>query len=700
MITSCTSCRGEMPPGARFCPQCAAPVGPGEPATGRDSLEAALGSRYTVVRLLGRGGMGAVYLGRETALDREVAIKVLPADRGEGQDVERFRREARTAARLMHPNIVPLHGWGEAQSTPYFVMGYVRGEPLSVRMRRGLAPEAARRILADLADALDYAHRQGVVHRDIKPDNVLIDDESGRPMLTDFGVAKATGAGHTLTTAGSVVGTPHYMSPEQAGGKGDVDGRSDIYSLGIMGYAMLAGRLPFEASNTADILVQHLTKTPAPLRPLLPPDVPDALVAAIERCLEKDPAARWPDARALRDALVAAGEDGDDVPDELADVAGWGVWMAAGVLLTAYLFLSWLLSGADPFIESRSALLAVVAVALFTVKRVRGSGGFRFGAAAVMRALFLQPIWWNMWYPRAWRRRGDVFDRLPAPHRLARMIMAAFVPFYLFWLFPVIVVGHAVMTREARLIPFGYVATPAAVLLFLLTALAVQAVRAQLWARRNGVGRVESARLLWASTAKRAPWARPPMARLLERNARAVPLTPQACLRALITMAAEVSGPARTRADEAVMAGRRLLAAIDAHDRELARLATDSDPGEADRLRMRLAAFGPKSATEGEDRRRMRGLLAQQLEVVAAMRDRVTAVQEERERSTGALTTLYRLVAELVGRLPGGAGGRALEGRLQDACAEAWRLVRAEAIPGLETAVTRDLPLPRSRIRS
>jgi hypothetical protein len=700
MIMSCASCLSELPPAARYCPQCAAPVGPGEQTTGGDSLEAALGSRYTVVRLLGRGGMGAVYLGRETALDREVAIKVLPPDRGDGQDVERFRREARTAARLMHPNIVPLHGWGDAPSMPYFVMGYVRGEPLSVRMRRGLAPEAARKILADLADALDYAHRQGVVHRDIKPDNVLIDDESGRPMLADFGVAKATGAGQTLTTAGSVVGTPHYMSPEQAGGKGDVDGRSDIYSLGIMGYAMLAGRLPFEGSNTADILVQHLTKAPPPLRPLIPPDVSDALVAAIERCLEKDPAARWPDARALRDALVAAGEDGDDVPDELADVAGWGVWMAAGALLTAYLFLSWLLSGADPFIESRSTLLALVAVALFTVKRIRARGGFRFGAAAVMRALFLQPTWWIMWYPRAWRRRGDVFDRLPAPHRRARMIMATFGSVYVFWMIPVIVILEAAMRREGRLIPFGYVATPAAVLLFLVTALAIQAVRAHLWARRNSVGRVESARLLWASTAKRALWTRPHMARLLERNARAVPLTPQACLRALITMAGEVSGPARTEVEEAVMAGRRLLSAIDASDRELRRLATDNEPGEADRLRARLAGFGPESAREDEDRRRMRGLLTQQLEVVAAIHDRVTAVQEERERSTGALTTLYRLVAELVGGLPAGAGGRALEGRLRDACAEALRLVRAEAVPGLETAVTRDLPLPRSRVPS
>ncbi|MEK6767507.1 MAG: serine/threonine-protein kinase, partial [Gemmatimonadota bacterium] len=234
----------------------------------RAALERALGAQYEIVRLLGRGGMGAVYLARERALERLVAIKVLPPDlASDAESRERFRREARTAAKLTHPNIVPLHTFGEVEGMLYFVMGYVRGESLGERMHREgkLPPEDVRRIIGELAGALDYAHRQGVIHRDIKPDNVLLEDESGRPMLTDFGVAKARATGATLTEAGAVVGTPHYMSPEQASGARDLDGRSDLYSLGIMGYAMLSGRLPFEGDSFRDVIVQHVTKAPPPL---------------------------------------------------------------------------------------------------------------------------------------------------------------------------------------------------------------------------------------------------------------------------------------------------------------------------------------------------------------------------------------------------------------------------------------------------
>jgi hypothetical protein len=640
--------------------------------------------------------MGAVYLGRETALDRDVAIKVLPAERGDAQDHERFRREALTAARLMHPNIVPLHAWNEAGSVPYVVMGYVRGEPLSGRMRRGLSPEAARKVLIDLADALDYAHRHGVVHRDVKPDNVILDDDTGRPMLTDFGVAKAAGGGHALTAAGAVIGTPSYMSPEQAGGKSEIDGRSDIYSLGVMGYAMLAGRLPFEGNSAGEILVQHLTKTAPPLRPLVAPEVPEALVTAIERCLEKDPAARWPEARTLRDALVAAGEEGEDVPDELVDVSGWGLWMAALGLWAAYAGLYWRLSASAPFVDAQSVVLALFVVALLAVNRIHARHGFRLGWRALLRALFLQPFWWSMWYPRAWRRRRDVFDRLPPPYRRARTIMACLWLLYLAWMIPVLVVLEGRASATGELLPFAYVAAPTALTLLLLSALFVQALLGRRWVRERGFGGVEHGRLLWASTAKRALWTRPQMARLLQMDAPAVPATPQACLRAMVAMAARVNGPARPAVDEAVAAAGRLLAAIEASERERTRLAADSDPGEEDRLRARLAAFGPESAAEGEDRRRMRGLLAQQLEVLAAMRDRIIALREQGERSSGALTTLYRLVAELFGGLPAGAGGRVLEGRLRDASAEALRLLTPRSAVSAGAPPMEDLPtVPR-----
>lgn len=273
----CTSCHSPLAGDARFCARCGAPA----PAMAspqsvddalRHALEAKLGGQYRVLRLLGRGGMGAVYLARDLTLEREVAIKVVrPSSDARGM-YDRFRREAKTAAKLSHPNIVPLHAFGEVDGMPYFVMGFVRGESLAERMRRDgkLPEEETRRILGEIAGALDHAHRLGVVHRDVKPDNVLLEDASGRALLTDFGIAKTMNHGETLTQHGSVVGTPHYMSPEQAAGRSDIDGRSDIYSLGIMGYTMVAGRLPFEGNSAADILARHLTQEPPSLRSRMP----------------------------------------------------------------------------------------------------------------------------------------------------------------------------------------------------------------------------------------------------------------------------------------------------------------------------------------------------------------------------------------------------------------------------------------------
>src|SRR5688572_30694423 len=331
---SCAGCGSPLGEDARFCAQCgtAAPLAPSEGDPVRSALEAKLKGQYRLVRLLGRGGMGSVYLARDLTLDREVAIKVVKTGAETSEVYDRLRREARTAAGLSHPNIVPLHAFGEVEGMPYFVMGYVRGESLAARLRRdGTLPEdEARRVLAEMADALDHAHRQGVVHRDIKPDNVLLEDESGRALLTDFGVAKALGKGETMTRTGSVLGTPQYMSPEQASGRADIDGRTDIYSLGVMAYAMLAGRLPFEGSTAADILTKHLTQEPPPLRSLAA-TVSDSIVQAVERCLAKDAAARWPDARSLKLALGAVEESA--LPDALHSVEGKGIAGAAILIL-------------------------------------------------------------------------------------------------------------------------------------------------------------------------------------------------------------------------------------------------------------------------------------------------------------------------------------------------------------------------------
>ena len=270
-------------------------------------LAEALGAAYTIEGEIGRGGMGVVYRARDERLQRRVAIKVLPPEFAFQQDIrERFTREAQTAARLSHPHIVPIHTVGEGQGLVYFVMGYVDGESVAARIRRrGQLPvEEARRIMKETADALGAAHAVSVIHRDIKPDNILLEGTRGRVMVTDFGIAKALSStsGATLTGIGVAIGTPAFMSPEQAAGERDIDGRSDLYSLGIVTYQMLTGTLPFSAPSVAGILMKQITE-PAPDLRRQRPDIPEDLALAVARCLEKDPENRWPTADALRRAL-------------------------------------------------------------------------------------------------------------------------------------------------------------------------------------------------------------------------------------------------------------------------------------------------------------------------------------------------------------------------------------------------------------
>ena len=270
-------------------------------------LSDALGSAFTIEGEIGRGGMGVVYRARDEKLKRRVAIKVLPPELAFQQEIRaRFTREAETAARLSHPHIVPIYTVGEGNGLVYFVMGYVDGESVGGRLkRRGKLPvEEVRRIMKETADALSAAHAMSVIHRDIKPDNILLDGTRGRVMVTDVGIAKAMsgGTGGTLTSAGVAIGTPQYMSPEQAAGEKEIDGRSDLYSLGILSYQMLTGELPFNAPTVAGILMKQITELPPSLADKRP-DCPEDLALAVTRCLEKDPENRWPSADALRRAL-------------------------------------------------------------------------------------------------------------------------------------------------------------------------------------------------------------------------------------------------------------------------------------------------------------------------------------------------------------------------------------------------------------
>ncbi len=271
-------------------------------------LTAVLSSQYRVDRELGGGGMSRVFLGEDLQLGRKVVLKVLPPDLAAGLSVERFRREIHLAAQLQHPNIVPLHAAGEAGGLLYYTMPLVEGESLRTRLtREGEQPiREVIRILRDVADALAYAHEHGVVHRDIKPDNVLVSRHHG--LVTDFGVAKAlvsSGGGQgTTTSVGVALGTPAYMAPEQAAADPHADHRVDIYALGVLGYEMLTGHPPFSGPTPQSVLAAQVTERPKPVVALRS-SVPANLAGLIMRCLEKKPADRYQAAEEILQALEA-----------------------------------------------------------------------------------------------------------------------------------------------------------------------------------------------------------------------------------------------------------------------------------------------------------------------------------------------------------------------------------------------------------
>ena len=282
------------------------------------ALQSALAGEYSLQRELGRGGMGVVYLARDVQLDRDVAIKVLPGHLASRADLrDRFLREARTAAGLSHPHIVPIHRVGELGGFVFFVMSYVPGETLGERLRRSgpLPPADAMRIMREVAWALAYAHGRGIVHRDVKPDNILLEEGTGRALVTDFGIAHGVGANGSDTDPGKIMGTAHFMSPEQAASQ-PLDGRSDIYSLGVVGYLAVSGRLPFESSNVPALLVRQATEA-APSVVRAAPGLPAALAQAIDRCLQRDVALRFHDGEALASALAPAPDNRAPLPPTL-----------------------------------------------------------------------------------------------------------------------------------------------------------------------------------------------------------------------------------------------------------------------------------------------------------------------------------------------------------------------------------------------
>src|SRR5687768_4489640 len=278
-----------------------------------ERLLAALGSSYTIERELTGGGMARVFVAEDSDLGRKVVIKILPPDLAASVSAERFRREILTVARLQHPHIVPVLKAGDLDGLPYFVMPYVDGESLDIRLRRSrtVSVREALGILKDVARALAFAHERGVVHRDIKPGNILL--AAGSATVTDFGVAKALSSAmrsgphpdRHITDTGVSLGTLLYMAPEQAASDPNIDGRADIYSLGITVYEMLAGAAPFAGMSPREMLTARLTQRPPALSSIRN-DVPSRLEALIARCLEADPAKRPRNAQEVVEWLESA----------------------------------------------------------------------------------------------------------------------------------------------------------------------------------------------------------------------------------------------------------------------------------------------------------------------------------------------------------------------------------------------------------
>ena len=270
------------------------------------ALQSALGTQYRLERELGRGGMGVVFLATDTTLDRRVAVKVVHPELAAHESItRRFLAEARMIARLRHPNIVAVHSAGSAGGLLYYVMDEVAGESLRQKLTRQgpLLLEDATRIVCDLAAALDAAGRAGVVHRDVKPENVLLEETGGRALLADFGIARAVAAeaGGSSTGQGVAVGTPVYMSPEQAAGE-EIDGRSDLYALGVVAYEMLAGHPPFQGPHRV-VVSKHIAERPTPIERVRP-ETPRGLATAVMRALEKQPAERWQTGEEFRQAVA------------------------------------------------------------------------------------------------------------------------------------------------------------------------------------------------------------------------------------------------------------------------------------------------------------------------------------------------------------------------------------------------------------
>jgi serine/threonine protein kinase len=616
-------------------------VSPFIPSTDRalqSILATALGQQYEIVRPLGQGGMGAVYLARERALDRFVAIKVLRPELADTEGSrERFRREARIAAQLSHPNILPLHTFGEVSGIWYFVMGYVRGVTLAERLRiEGRLPsEEAQRILIELTGALEHAHSHGVIHRDIKPANVLLDEQTGRAMLADFGISKVHGAGDSLTGTGMIIGTPHYMSPEQSLGSPNVDERSDIYSLGAVAYTMLAGRAPFSDSKPNEMVFRRLSEDPLPVATLAP-SVDSDLAAIVMRCLAREPAGRWQRARDLRESLVRlTGDSLATIPESLRDLPSFGpyalIWVTVWTAIT--------FRGDKGLDDQVLLLLIALAVPFGFLVHIWNVGRPDLGWSGIGRVAFWPPDWWGMWWPRALRRPTDLWRRLPWQARAVRVSLSVFM-----LVLPAMILLRPDLERAGGATARARLSDVQAVLVI---GAAMTIVFGLVWAYRQKLSWSDTARLLVGATTPSSGWSSPSIAPFLApmKGRTRGPMRDtaaehrRAILEALPTLpAAAVGITARLSA-----AVKRLHDEIDVHDAEIAALERDANPLEIERLSTRLASLNADSSATPA-RRELTELVRRELDVVRELRVACEVVSQRRAHLFAMMRGLWTQV--------------------------------------------------------
>src|SRR5687767_2497519 len=602
----------------------------------RLALETVLSDKYEIIRPLGRGGMATVFLARERALDRFVAIKVLSPDLAVAEHHrERFRREARIVGRLSHQGILPLHSFGEVDGLWYFVIAYVRGENLAERIRRegALLWADALKILIETADALDCAHRNGVIHRDIKPANILLDSETGHTILADFGISIMPGTGESLTTTGALLGTPDYMSPEQITGGSEIDERSDIYSLGAVAYVMLTGHEPFRSTALGASVYMRLVEDPPPPESIVP-SIPPGLAAVVMKCLARDKTERWENAAALKTALEETVEAGK-LPELVRDMRGFGPY--AVLWLGGWMGFAFMTDRTG----SEQALLALIALIVpigLMLHLWNGSGrGLRMIDLARIGAS--PPEWWSVWWPHALRRPSDLWDRLPFAARAVRILITASFPLLL-----ALVLLRGRVTSVAGISYDNWVERAEWAIVaagFLAVAMGTA------WARAKGLAPMQSFRLLLGPTLASNIWTDPALTSLLAPASKRVhePATdsPSDYMRAIRELIPLLPGRGDTGL-RAATAAESVLKEIDRCDTELTALLRDAGPDEAERLASRLQSLELGEGGDTGERNELRDLLLHELQLVRRMQSRREVVIRERAHFSGVLRTLLTLI--------------------------------------------------------